>query len=445
MVPSFSFARLATRVLSGATEIREDESRSVAAAAGLFFLVLTVVMLLRPVREALALAHGIENVRGLFLCTVAATVLLAPVFGILVSLVSRRKFLAVSFRVCGLMLVGFSLALTWLPDSQQRGVGAVYYVFHSVFNLFVVSLFWGFMADLFRPAQSKRLFPAIALGGTLGAVTGSLVTGQFACQIGNARLFLLAAVLLEGAVWTARLVARSRPDGESTAERRPIGGHALAGLTALVRSPYLLGIAAMIVLTAVASTFLYFTELRIVEATTTSVEERTALFANINVWAQFATLLAQAFVAGRVVRILGVGVALALLPAVAVIGLAVLATWPTLIVLIATVALFKAVHRGVTRPARETLFTVVPREQKYKAKSVTDTFAFRLGDASGAQLERLLMCWGIGAAGLATAVLPIAAVWTVLCLVLGGAQSRLAAATPTDPPTPRESASGSSP
>jgi len=433
MTRSRSLTRAVNRVLAGATDIREGEGRAVLASASLFFLVLAVVMVLRPVREATGLRSGIQNVRWLFLGTLGGLVVLVPAFGFLVARVRRQVFVTVSYRLCELILLAFYSGLTLLPESAGRVLGPVYYVFHSVFNLFVVSLFWALMADLFSIAESKRLFPPIAVGGTLGAIAGSLLPWQLAERIGPTSLFLVAIGLLESAVWMAAITARSRRGcaGRSV-EATPLGGHAWAGVTRLARSPYLLGIGLFILLTAVTSTFLYFTELRLVSAAAESVGERTVLFANINVWTQVATLIAQAFIAGRIMRFVGVGAGLAMLPLYCGGGFAMLAASPTLGTYTLVNALFRAVQRGVTRPARETLFTVLSREDKYKAKSCLDTFVFRAGDAGGAQIERSSTALGVGAVGLATAFLPAVVAWIILAFVLAAAQTRLASRRASD-------------
>lgn len=439
-------ARLASRVLAGATDIRRGEGKAVLASGLLFFLVLAAVMVLRPVREAMGLQKGIENVRSLFLYTVGITLLLVPGFGYLVSRVRRRVFLAVSFRCCAVILLGFYLSFTVFPERIARAAEQIYYVYHSVFNLFVVSVFWAFMADLFSTSESKRLFPAIAVGGTLGAIAGATVSWMVSSlmswllpgRTGTASLFLVAVPLLESAALTAALVARIRtPRAAERTEALPIGGHALAGITALLRSPYLLGIFLLILPGAVVSTFFYFTGMRIVEAATESVDRRTMLFAQINLWTQLGTLVAQAFLAGRIMRVVGVGTALAALPLAALAGFAVLAAAPLSPAAILTVYLvvhttYRAVQRGIARPARETLFTVVRREEKYKAKSLLDTVGFRAGDASGAQIDRCLAGLGWGLTGLALAVLPIAVFWAGLCVLLGRAQSRLADRRPPE-------------
>jgi ATP:ADP antiporter, AAA family len=411
--------------MSGATDIGPNEGRAVLASGGLFFLVLAVVMILRPVREATGLESGIENLRLLFFATVGTMTLLVPAFGYLVSKVPRRIFLTVSYRFCAIILLGFYLGLTCGGEQVGRILGPVYYVFHSVFNLFLVSLFWAFMADLFGVAEAKRLFPAIAVGGTLGAIFGSIISWQLADRIGVASLFLIAIALIEGAVWMAAVVAKTRAgrEGESIGDR-PLGGRSLAGVIAPMRSPYMLGIGLFIVLSAVASTTLYFTELRIVEAAAESTEERTVLFANINLWTQLATLLAQAFIAGRVMRYLGVGVALGLLPLYSATALVILAANPTLATYTLINALYRAVQRGITRPARETLFTVLGREDKYKAKSLLDTLVCRIGDACGARIEPAVAALSSTAIMLSVAVVPVGLLWIVLSFRLGTVQAR---------------------
>jgi AAA family ATP:ADP antiporter len=336
-------------------------------------------------------------------------------------------FLSVSYRCCALILLGFYVLVAHVPG-PPAAVAAAYYVFHSVFNLFLVSLFWALMVDLFTVSVSKRLFPAIAVGGTLGAIAGAALSWAWSAWVGPATLFLVAAVLLEAAVWTSKLVVRTRCGQQvrPPSDEQRIGGHSLRAITVLWRSPYLVEIALFLMMTAVVSTFLYFSELRIVKATAESIRGRTVMFACINVWTQVATLMAQAFIAGRIMRLTGVGTALAILPVYAVGGFAALAVAPTLVIYTIVASLHKAIQRGITRPARETLFTVVPREDKYKAKSFIDTFGFRTGDAAGAQLECIIRGLGHGVTSLACAMAVIAAVWSAIAFWLGRKQAELA-------------------
>jgi AAA family ATP:ADP antiporter len=416
-----------SRRWAGRMGIQSGETRSVLSAGLLFFILLTAIMILRPVREALGLARGIENVRPLFLVTVTATLLVASLFGRVVSGTRRHRLLAVSFRSCAVILLCFLAGIALLPEGVRGWIGSVYYVFHSVFNLFVVSLFWAFMADHFGLAESKRLFPAIAIGGSLGAILGSLASWQLAEQLGVLWLFAVAAVLLELAVWAAAWFARTRSVAhEQLRNLRPLGGASLAGLKAVVQSPYIRSIALFVALIGIVSTFLYFTSLRLVASASGSTAQQTALFAQINLWTQIVTLLAQAFVAARIMRWAGVGFALAVLPALAVGGFAALALLPTLAAFTVVNALYQAAHQGITGPARETLFTVLQPQEKYKAKPFVDTFGYRAGDASGALLERPLAALSSGVLPVASAVFGLAILWLGLSVFLGRAQNRLA-------------------
>jgi ATP:ADP antiporter, AAA family len=415
------------RWLLGGNEIRSGEGRAVLAGGLMFFFLLTSLMVLRPAREALGLERGVEGVRRLFLVTVVCTLPLVPLFGWLVSRCSRRRLVGLSLRLCALILLGFYAGLTLLPEGMRSLVAGCYYVFHSVFNLFVVSVFWAFMADYFNLAESKRLFPAITLGGSLGAILGSLISWQLAEFVGVSVLFLLAAALLELAVWVATLFSRTRSATNfSPVDTRPIGGSWVRGIGAVAQSPYLQGVGLFVVLIGVVSTFLYFTSLNLVAAASDSTVQQTALFAHINLWTQLATLIAQGFLTARIMRWAGVAGALLVLPVLAMGGFAVLAVAPTLAVFTMVNALFRAAQQGIAGPAQQTLFTVLDRQDKYKAKSFLDTFGYRVGDAVGAYLERALSMLGFGVFPLAAAVLGVSAVWLVLCRFLGRTQVQLA-------------------
>lgn len=384
-------------------------------------------MMLWPVREALGLAQGIESVRRLFGVTVGCTLLLTPLFGWLVSRVPRRRLFAVSARLCALFLLGFYAGLTLLPGSMRVWVAGGYYVFHSVLNLFLVSLFWALMADRFSMEESKRFFPPIALGGTLGAILGSTIACQLARRIGVGPLFLLAVLLLELAVWLAVCFARSKAEVLSPRSNEPVlGGASLDGIHAVRQSVYIQGISLGVVMSGVISTLLYFTGLRLVAAEGVSIEHQTVLFARINLWTQLAILGAQAFMAARIMRRAGVGMALATLPILAVGGFGVLVWAPTLLVFTWVNAAFRAAQQGIASPAQETLFTVLRPREKYQAKSFIDTFGLRAGDATGGLLEKLLTSLAPGLLLVAAVVSIMAAGWLALCVFLGRAQNRLA-------------------
>ena len=423
--------------LSRFTNIRREEVGPTLVAGLFFFCVLTALMVIRPAREALGMQRGIEALRWLFVGTVLVTLLVNPVFGWLVSRFRRLVFINATYLFFAAGLVAFYLLLVLTPENIGQLTGQIFYVWFSVFNLFATMLFWALMADRFTLEQSKRLFGAIAVGGTLGAIFGPWLASQLAKPFGTPVLLLVAAGFLLLALAAAWWITRLRPEvaqpGAAREEHAVIGGSAWQGLRSVARSPYLLAICGYVLILAVMVTFLYFTRLQMVAALRTDVDMRTTMFANIDLITQVTTLVLQLIVTGHLMKRLGVPMTLALLPLTAVLGFVGLAIVGSLAALIGFEAAFRAVQRGVMRPARETLFTVVPRADRYKAKAFIDTFVYRTGDLVGAQTEGLLGRLGMGLGALASVALPLAAAWMVLGLWLGRAQRARANVTDAQP------------
>lgn len=423
-----------TAIFQRIFNVRRDEVAPVLVAALFFFCALTALMVLRPAREALGMQRGIESVRWLFVGTAVVTLLVNPVFGLLVSRYRRLYFITATYAFFALSLLGFYLLLMLAPAAVGVTSGQVFYVFYSVFNLFITMVFWALMADRFSLEQSKRFFALIAVGGTCGALFGPWLASMLARPLGTAGLLPVSVVFLLLAIAAAWAVARLQPERPradalvdpeappAVNEHDVIGGSPWEGLRAVFRSRYLLGIAAYMLILAVMATFIYFTRLQMVAELGEDLDLRTTWFARIDVITQATTLLLQAVVAGHLMKRVGMPVTLALLPltvALGFIGLAVVASLAALIVFEAT---FRAVQRAIMRPARETLFTVVSREDKYKSKAFIDTFVYRGGDVLGAQTEGLLGRLGMGLAALASVAVPLALVWAALGLWLGRAQ-----------------------
>ncbi|TAM83321.1 MAG: MFS transporter, partial [Candidimonas sp.] len=375
------------------TNVRRDEIRPVLVAALFFFCVLTALMILRPAREALGMRRGIETIRWLFVGTVVITLLVNPVFSLLVSRTRRLAFISATYLFFVFGLLGFYALLVFAPTHIGERSGQVFYVWFSVFNLFATMLFWALMADRFSLEQSKRLFGLIGVGGTLGAILGPWLASELAAPLGTAGLLPVAAgflvLALAAAFWLVHLPADEAAGVPRGARRREydehavIGGSAWEGFRAVGKSGYLLSICAYILIMAVMATFIYFTRLRMVAALGGNLDMRTTVFARIDMATQVATLLLQAVVAGQLMKRLGTSVTLALLPVTAALGFLGLAFVGSIAALVAFEATFRAVQRGLMRPARETLFTVVSRAERYKAKAFTDTFVYRLGDLTG--------------------------------------------------------------
>lgn len=416
--------------LRGVFNLRRGELAPVLVAGLFFFCVLGALMMLRPARDALGMERGIDSVRWLFVGTALATLAVNPLFGWLVARFRRLQFIAATYGFFALSLVGFWALLVFAPEAVGARSGQVFYVWFSVFNLFATMVFWALLADRFSSDQGKRLFALIAVGGTLGAIFGPWLASRLAEPLGTPALLLVAAGLLVLAVvlaWTLVHVGQDR--GEDAAapaieEAQRIGGSAWAGLRAVFASPYLLGIAGYVLAMTVVATFVYFTRLQMVAAAESGLDARTGLLGNIDMWTQVAVLVLQLALTGHIIRRFGLAFALAALPLASALGFIGLALSGSFAMLVALEATSKAVQRGLTRPAREALFTVVGREDKYKAKAFIDTFVYRAGDVLGAHTEGLLGRLGLALGGLATVVVPLALCWAMLGIWLGRAQAR---------------------
>jgi AAA family ATP:ADP antiporter len=377
----------------------------------------------------------------LFLGTLAGTFLVTPVFGTLVSKFPRRVFVPAVYHALAASFVAFYVALSVLSGPQRLATARFFFVFVSTFNLLIVSVFWGFLADLFHSEQAKRLFGAIGLGGTLGGIAGGTITAGLAKTLGPIPLLLVAAGLFEVAVFCMSRLAHAyrvdetpRPDEASPPAARkdppsggvPPGTGTFSGLRLFLDSRYLLGIAAFLLLFTVGSTFLYLAQARIVRATFADAGSRTAFFAKADLAVNVLTAVTQLFFTGRLLPALGLGPALAFLPLVTAGGFVALGASPTAGTLFVVQVLRRAAEFALVKPAREALFTVVSREEKYSAKSFIDTFVYRSGDALGALADRLVALLGLGPAGFAWAFLPVAALWTWNALTLGSRQRALA-------------------
>ena len=425
--------------------VRRDEVAPLLVSAFYFFCVLTAIQVLRSARDAIGMRGGLDEVRWLFIGTAVITLGVNPMFGWLVSRFRRLIFISATYGFFALSLVGFYALITVAPAAVGEISGRVFYVWFSVFNLFSTMVFWALMADRFTPEQSKRLYGAIAVGGTLGAIFGPWLASVLVKPLGTAAMMLVSAGFLLAAIGAARVVAWLQPRQAAghaaelaSVNRAVIGGNAWAGIGAVLRSRYLLGISAYVLMMTIIGTFLYFTRLAMVAALGDDTDMRTTVFAQIDLITQVSTLLLQLVVTGHIMKRFGVSVALMLLPLTASLGFIGLAAAGSFAVLILFQATFSAMQRAVARPARETLFTVVSREDKYKSKAVTDTFVYRGGDVIGAWTEAGLRSLGLALVGLASVAVPLAAVWALLGLWLGRRQGAMLSADresePANPP-----------
>jgi ATP:ADP antiporter, AAA family len=419
-----------TRLLDRVVHVRADELSAALWSMAYFFCLLCSYYVLRPVREEMGVAGGVERLPWVFTATFVAMVAVVPIFGALAARYPRRTLLPI---VYGFFIVNILGLFAWLRSGlvAEWAPGA-FFVWLSVFNLFVVSVFWSFMADLWNDQQARRLFGFIAAGGSAGAIVGPSLTATLVGSIGPVALLPVAAGFLAGALLCIARLGRwaatpttGTPGRNGRHDEAALGGGVLAGVTLMARSRYLLGICLFIGLSSTLATFVYFQQAHIVRASFSDSAQRTAVFALIDLAVNALTIGAQLLLTGPLVVRLGLSNTLALLPALTLLGFAALGLAPVLTVLVTFQVLRRAAQYGVARPVREILFTVVPREEKYKAKNVIDTVVYRGGDAAGGWAFAGLTALGLGLTGIALVALPLAAVWIVTALYLGRRQEAL--------------------
>ncbi len=405
--------------------MRPKEVRALLWSFAYFFFLLAAYYVLRPVRDEMGIAGGVKNLPWLFTATFIVMLAVVPVFGAMVARIPRRRFIPLVYHFFVANILIFWLLLTY--KVAMADTARVFFVWISVFNLFAVSVFWSFMSDLYASEQGKRLFGFIAAGGSAGALLGPAIAVWLAEPIGRANLLLIAALLLEFAVLCAMRLESAAdalktktPTSNTTVPREAaLGGSWIAGLIMVARSPYLAGIAMWVALLSLAGTFLYFQQASIVSALTDDPNKRTAIFAQIDLAVSLLTITVQFLATGKLIRRFGAGPAAAFLPLVFAAGFLMLALTPMLWVVIAFQATQRAANFAISNPAREVLFTVVGREEKYKAKYVIDNVVFRGGDAASGWLFHALRGLGMELNAIALAAVPVALGWFALALALG--------------------------
>ncbi|MGE8358856.1 NTP/NDP exchange transporter [Pseudomonas sp.] len=420
-----------TRRLGAAINAERHELPPALAGFALFFCLFSGYFMLRPIRESMGIMAGVENLQWLFTATFLVMLVAVPLFAWLSSRVPRLHFVDWVYGFFGLNLLVFAWLFLVLEDSVW--LARVFYVWISVYNLFVVSVAWSLMADVFDGRQAKRLFAFIAAGASVGGLVGPALSALLVGVIGEAGLVVLAGVLLGIALALKTPLMRWRevggagrpgaPLSEST--RKPVEGNPFSGLTRVLRSPYLLAIAGFVVLLATVTTFLYFEQARLVAEHFPDRDAQIRVFGTIDVIVQAGALLSQVFITGRVAQKLGVRMLLAIVPILVCVGFIGLALAPTFAMLAALMIVRRIGEYAFVRPGREMLFAPLDAESKYKAKNFIDTVVYRAGDAVSGWVKSGLDLLGQGAVLVAIAGAVCALVWGVLGWYLGQQADRL--------------------
>jgi AAA family ATP:ADP antiporter len=392
---------------------------------GYFFTLLAGYYVLRPLRDQMGIAGGVRNLPWLFLATFLTLLVAQPLYGALVARLPRARFIPIVYHFFVVNLAVFWILLTLKIEPVI--VARVFFVWLSVFNLFAIAVFWSFMADLFSAEQGKRLFGFIGAGGTAGALLGPTITIWLSVPLGPVNLMITAAIFLELAVFCVYRLERAAVVHAGTGESRPIGGNAFAAVSELIRSPYLLGVALWVSLLSFGATIVYLQQANIVSATMHGAGEQTRIFAGVDLAVSLLSLATQVFATGQFLKRFGTGIAAGALPAIYVVGFIAIALSPTLMVVLAVQVFQRWMHFAIANPARQVFFTVVEREEKYKAKNLIDVVVYRGSDALYAWVYESLQALGMKLGAIALVAWPVVAGWLVLSLVLGRIQERRAA------------------
>ena len=416
--------------LRRAVDVGDGEVAALLWSFAYFFCLLSGYYILRPLRDEMGIAGGVANLPWLFTATFIAMLVAVPAFGFVVARFPRRAFVPLVYWFFIANIVIFYGLFTLFDATATAFVARAFFVWVSLFNLFVVSVFWSFMADIFGNEQGRRLFGFIAAGGSAGALLGPSLAATLAVPLGPTNLLPVAALFLGAAVLCIRrLLAATQPNGSHKGrgeDTAAIGGGVFAGVTEVAGSPYLIGICVYMVLYTTTSTFLYFEQAHIVAGAFEDGAERTRVFALIDLAVGLLTLATQCMFTGRLMVRFGVGAMVAFVPALTLAGFLALAVAPGVAMIVAFQALRRAANFALSRPAREVLYTVVTPEQKYKAKNFIDTVVYRGGDAASGWAFAGLAGLGLELAAIALIAVPLAVLWTAVALALGARQERLA-------------------
>lgn len=408
-----------------------------------FFCLLCGYSILRPVRDEMAIEGGLKHLPWMMTATFLTMLAATPLFGWLSARCSRYRLLLTvyAFFITNLLAFYVLMASHLYPQWVARG----FFVWLSVFNLFIVSVFWSFMADLFTPEQGARLFGVIAAGGSSGALVGPLLTTGLTGIFPISVLMVASSMFLGacmGCVYRLERWGRTQTLSHQPQQGEPLRGSFLAGVRLTFSSPYLLGICGYLGILTMTATVLYFEQTRLVSEYLDQPEARTRLFSMLDFTTNLLTWLTQVFITRKLISRFGLVAALLFLPGVSLLGFLGIALWPSLAVYAGFSVLRRVGEYALSKPAREVLFTVVSREEKYKAKNFIDTAISRGGDASTAWLVTAVKTLGATPTHIAWVLVPCMGLWAWLAIVLARyetrrSQSAVSSTTESSRPTAR--------
>ena len=430
------------RFFKAAAVIEAQELRAVVISILFFFFLFGSYSVIKPVRDAMGTVYGVDHLQELFTGTFIASLLFAPLYSWFAARLKLSSFLPWVYGFIAVSIVGFYALFTGFGEDKDRWVAAAFYIWVSTFNILIISVFWTFMADIFSRTQAKRLFGFVAAGGSIGGVVGPLVATSFVKSVGNGGLMLMAAAGFVVTALLVRVLAREKPrlmaamggEAQTTSLEHRLGGSAIDGFRLLLRSPYLLLLAAFLLLMTWISTVVYFQLGELIRSAFTDRDARTQAYANIDLAVNSGAVLVQLFGTGRIIKRFGVGTGLLLNPVLMVIAFVAVVFSPVLLVLGGIQIVRRIAEYAVAKPTREMLFTVVDQDSRYKAKNVIDTVVYRFGDLTSAWVSSAILPYGV--AGLAVFGGIVSIVWFRIAWLLGRRYENVKAGETVDARSP---------
>ena len=426
-----------TRILG----IKPEELPAVAWSFVYFFCIMSAYFMLRSVRDSMAIVSGVRNIPWLFTGTFVLMLLATPVFGWVASRYPRRTFLpwVYYFFIANILIFFAVFTFAQANNLSLVWISRAFFVWLSVFNLYVVSVFWSFMADLYTTQQSRRLFGVISAGGSFGAILGPLVTAALVVPLGFENLLPISAFLLligvycvyrlRGWIWHRD----TQDESASSVEfEKAIGGHAFAGFTLVVKQRYFVVIAMALLCANFLGGAMYMYLAQMVSVAFEGADRQTQFFARMDFAINALSFVVQLLIVKHSVKKLGIGWTLSLLPILSVIGFALLAINPTFVVIVGFQILRRALGFGFSKPTSDMLYSIVSPEAKYKAKNFIDTTIYRGWDV--VSTWTISTIGGIGLSGVALLCVPVAFIWMAIARWIGREYRRRDDAMPASVP-----------
>jgi AAA family ATP:ADP antiporter len=417
-------ARRLEGLLAHSTQMLPQERRAVMLAFACNFLLLASYYILRPVRDTVATVFGADQLQLLFTGTFIGTMIAAPIYAWLSAHVRLNRLLPGVFWFWLANVLLFQVLFKIAPEN--RWIGGAYYVWFSVINLFMISVFWTLMSDLFAASQATRLFAFIAAGGSLGAIAGPLVVRLAVQALGLDGLLIIAAGGFLAVIVLVHLLMREKErlrrlgeGGQPTTLDHDLAGGALDGFRELLRSAYSRHQAAFILLMTWVNTVAYFLQTDVISQAFSGVAARAVAIADISLVVNVLAAIILLFGLGRYVHRFGVTAGLILNPIIMVLSFIALALSPTLLMIQALQVIRQVSQYAIARPSREICFTVVPQADRYKTKNVIDVVVYRFGDLSSAWMQAGLRAAGLRVVGSAAAGFGISIIWGIGAVLLG--------------------------